>query len=247
MTTRHACRAGGCDRPARTDGLCRLHWDRKRRGAPIEDPTPLTAPEHGTWGEITVLPDGRLLCHECGRGWVNLGGHVVRSHGMTAREYKIAYGLPVTKGLISAVLADTRRAQIAENPAMDHLPPVGAAVGSQDWSVHRQSARVRDQHPTGTATAARKALARPVVRVCPDCGAQWCPMPGSVKRRTGAQGCDSDGCPSSHRTKRALLSGPERAVRDRRILELAAAGVPRRQIAERFGLTPEAVGKIIRG
>lgn len=57
--------------------------------------------EHRDYGHIIHTPDGRLVCHICGKAFVKLGSHIVQKHGMTSRQYKEMYGLDVGKGLIT--------------------------------------------------------------------------------------------------------------------------------------------------
>src|SRR5690625_5445233 len=64
---------------------------------------------YGAYGQIATRADGKIQCHECGRWWVNLGGHITRSHEMTVREYKLAYGLPLDRGLSSEHLREQDR------------------------------------------------------------------------------------------------------------------------------------------
>lgn len=56
---------------------------------------------HPNYGKIEKTPDGRLVCHICGRAFKKLGAHIVQAHGVTSWEYKVAFGLDVTKGLVT--------------------------------------------------------------------------------------------------------------------------------------------------
>lgn len=56
---------------------------------------------HPDYGKVVHTPDGRVVCHICGKAFTKLGAHVVQKHEMTSREYKEMYGLDVGKGLIT--------------------------------------------------------------------------------------------------------------------------------------------------
>jgi len=43
---------------------------------------------------------GTLQCKICGKWYIQIGTHVVQRHGMTAREYREKYNLPVKRGVI---------------------------------------------------------------------------------------------------------------------------------------------------
>lgn len=58
---------------------------------------------------------GLIQCLECGRWFAAIGSHLVRSHGMTAREYRRRHDLPASHKLASDNL---RNAQSAQTLAM---------------------------------------------------------------------------------------------------------------------------------
>lgn len=43
--------------------------------------------------------DDKIKCHECGNWFYSMGAHLVKVHGMTAREYKTKHGLRVKSSL----------------------------------------------------------------------------------------------------------------------------------------------------
>ena len=57
--------------------------------------------DHPNYGEIIKTPDGRLVCHICGKAYNKLGAHVVQKHKITSYDYKKIFGLNVSIGLIS--------------------------------------------------------------------------------------------------------------------------------------------------
>ena len=55
-----------------------------------------------TFDEIENYFEGdNIQCLLCGRLFKSLGNHVRKTHGMSPREYKIMYGLPLNRGLSS--------------------------------------------------------------------------------------------------------------------------------------------------
>jgi predicted transcriptional regulator len=42
---------------------------------------------------------GTLQCKICGKWYIQVGTHIVQKHGMTAREYREEYNLPVRRGI----------------------------------------------------------------------------------------------------------------------------------------------------
>lgn len=83
-------------------GLCQRHYRRERAGQPLthESERKGEPDGYGQYGMLDENADG-VLCHECGCRSHALGNHV-SVHDMTAREYKLAHGLPVSKSLSSA-------------------------------------------------------------------------------------------------------------------------------------------------
>lgn len=62
------------------------------------------AVDNPNYGKIVKSPDGRLMCHICGKLFNKLGSHVYYTHKMTAYEYKKIFGLETGKGLMSLPL-----------------------------------------------------------------------------------------------------------------------------------------------
>jgi predicted transcriptional regulator len=44
--------------------------------------------------------EGKLQCKICGKWYVQVGSHITQKHGMTAREYREEYNLPVKRGIV---------------------------------------------------------------------------------------------------------------------------------------------------
>lgn len=238
------CRIPGCERYAIAKGLCRLHYGRQHDGAPLE-------PERGDggfgiWGQITDDGD-KLLCHECGRWYQGLGTHIALAHDMTARDYKLAYGLPLTKGLVGPGLREVQQRHAQEkvqSPHWQHLVAnrdPAAAAAARDPEILTRAARLRDpEYPRRVA----RALAKHEVRTCVICGAQWCPLPGSGRYHVTL--CGSPECKSEHSRRTAPRAVKRTGDRDRQVLEMIDAGATRAEAAARFGVSPSMIGYIIR-
>ncbi len=62
------------------------------------------APFAGGFGFVGTLgkdDEGRVLCHYCGKTYLNLGAHAAKMHGLPAREYKNETGLLQSSALVS--------------------------------------------------------------------------------------------------------------------------------------------------
>lgn len=65
-------------------------------------------------GECDLVP-----CLVCGRRFINPCKHVVASHGMTAKEYKLKFGIPISLGLTGHADHLRRRQQVTERYRRD--------------------------------------------------------------------------------------------------------------------------------
>lgn len=114
------CSTPGCDRDAISHGLCLKHYKRAR-GKHADEPAPRFGQPvgAGVYGRITEDEEGRLVCHECGKACLSLAAHIMRTHGMSAAEYREIYELPRTTKLIAASLRERTgaRASSPENLA----------------------------------------------------------------------------------------------------------------------------------
>lgn len=71
---------------------------------------------HGRYGVLDQDDRGWLLCHECGHWWRHLAAHV-RAHGLHARDYRAAHGLPATTRLVGPAWEASRGPETAEGAA----------------------------------------------------------------------------------------------------------------------------------
>ncbi len=63
------------------------------------------------------LSASRLKCLVCGKGFKGLNVHVLRTHHMTADDYKQKFGIPVTYGLVCAPTLQRLSAAMKEREA----------------------------------------------------------------------------------------------------------------------------------
>lgn len=244
-----ACIAPECDRPAVARGMCLMHYKRVRAGKPLE------VDKHGRpagFGQYGVLDrdEDSVLCHECGDRFPNLSSHVA-AHGLTAREYKQRYGLPLTKGMLSLRLSRQRSEMsksYVDTAAWRRLEaardPVAASLSRTLESYEAIS--VAKSGPDGQALARSngRAARRYQVVQCPVCAAEWCPVPyGPNAYRTLT--CSADCWRSLMRMIR--LAAPKRnQARDRQIAGKWEAGLTYTDLADQYGVTPERIGQLIR-
>lgn len=60
-------------------------------------------------GSLAVAENGRVLCHLCGLAFNDLAAHARMKHGVTADEYRAAFGLASGTALCSQVVSERRR------------------------------------------------------------------------------------------------------------------------------------------
>lgn len=65
------------------------------------------------YGEIALDPEGRPICHICGKAYNKILTHVWQVHELNAYEYKKKFGLDTTKGIMSE--KSTKLASIRAN------------------------------------------------------------------------------------------------------------------------------------
>lgn len=64
----------------------------------------------------SVRAPGTIQCLECGRYYKRVCNHVRMVHGMTAREYKMKYGLDVGRGILTKNARHIMREYTLHNP-----------------------------------------------------------------------------------------------------------------------------------
>ena len=71
--------------------------------------------DHPHYGEVIYDDKGKPTCHICGRSFNKLLNHVWQKHGLSAREYKIKFGLNVSHGIISQATREKLQESVHNN------------------------------------------------------------------------------------------------------------------------------------
>jgi hypothetical protein len=223
-----------------------MHYKRERAGKPLtgEQPERGTPDGHGLYGVLDDDGD-TVLCHECGARKASLGQHVVSAHAMTARAYKLAHGLPLSRGLVSTVareqLSESARSRVgtAGWRALEAARDPAAAAAARGPEAF---AAVGRQVTPARAITNGRAARRGTVHECPVCRTQWCPLPGGYRRIT----CGSPECWTAWQAL-STSQQPKNAARDARIYaEVVLRGHDPSEVGARHGLGRDRVTQIVR-
>lgn len=145
------CAVSGCDRGAVARGLCLRHY-KAARGKHAGEPAPRVGQSvgAGVYGRISEDAEGRLICHECGRAYLNLAAHVALAHGMSADEYRETYELPRTVKLAAASMRERIGRSSARPENLARLArvrnPEAAAAARTDDTFRAVSRTQRARH-----------------------------------------------------------------------------------------------------
>lgn len=129
--------------------LCRKHYRRAAKGLPIADPDDsktvgVTRSGKSYWG--IVEHDGeRLICHECGKSYLNLAVHIAMAHG-PVKQYRISHGLTMRQPLRAERLQEAARAKgktLARNLASSRSPET---LSLADHDLIIRGNRISRQH-----------------------------------------------------------------------------------------------------
>jgi hypothetical protein len=71
--------------------------------------------EKPPYGEIGYDPEGKPICHICGRSYKKLISHVIQQHHISQEEYKIQFGLDKGKGIMCEESIQIARKRNKEN------------------------------------------------------------------------------------------------------------------------------------
>ena len=93
--------------------------------------------------------DGRLICHECGRGVWHLTSHLHTAHQLNPTDYRELHGLSRTVPLVATPVLEHLSEEWAEH-SRQHLANLDA---TRDPA--RAAAASRGQHPKSAYTRAR--------------------------------------------------------------------------------------------
>jgi len=69
--------------------------------------------------------DNLIQCQICGKWFRQVGSHIFMTHGITAREYREAYGFDVKKGQLPADYKELKHDQAIENGMDTRLQKAG--------------------------------------------------------------------------------------------------------------------------
>lgn len=99
------------------------------------------------YGEIAYDKAGKPICHICGKSFKKLMSHAWQKHGISAREYKIKFGLETTKGIMceeSVALARQRNLEHYDKVVLQNLVSKGEGTRFKKGSKGRTKEKVRE-------------------------------------------------------------------------------------------------------
>lgn len=67
------------------------------------------------YGRVEYDQDGKPICEICGKSFDRLMAHARQVHEISARDYKIAHGLDIGKGICSKRSSELSRERVFEN------------------------------------------------------------------------------------------------------------------------------------
>lgn len=80
-----------------------------------------------------TIQQNSVMCLECGRQFRLLSNRHLALHGLTPRDYKLKWGIPLTTSLSSRTLTTRRRKQAKEK---------GMGKGLADWRAQRRQQQI---------------------------------------------------------------------------------------------------------
>ena len=197
---------------------------------------------HGRYG---ILDDDgtTVLCHECGRRFKSIAAHVVRTHGIPARTYKVAHGLPLGQALCSAAVSERMSASMRRVQDADYMREIATKVDQRAAAARRREtlAEHRAAFTSGVRAQRRFLARRAEIHTCPGCGAQWCNLDRADQPRVTC----SEECRIATIAARRKLTPRQRRERDAAIVERVAAGEHVAAVSREFGLTTRSVRAIV--
>jgi hypothetical protein len=91
----------------------------------------------GTVRKAYLQENAATICQECGRSFRMLGRHLPVAHGMSARDYKLKYGLPLTCGLVCSetfdALSRSKQQLWKERPDLQTTMILANPPGTRDY------------------------------------------------------------------------------------------------------------------
>lgn len=120
------------------------------------DLVPGDADGYGVHGELTVVGE-RVLCHECGGHYQNLGAHAWGAHRMRAADYRARHGLGRATALVGPAVTAKLSAAASRTDRLARL----AAVRDPDRARAAMTGTIAAQTRAGRAARAAAAARRP--------------------------------------------------------------------------------------
>ncbi len=98
-------------------------------------------------GVVREDPDGKIICEICGKSFHRLLTHVRQKHGITAKEYKLRFGLDNRKGICSTESSLRSRDKVLSNPTIiqENLIKGGSKNRFKEGSKGRTKDKVSEQ------------------------------------------------------------------------------------------------------
>ena len=172
-------------------------------------------------GVLTRDADGRLLCHVCGRSYVQLGTHVWHTHEMCAETYRETFGLRAQERLASEDYRRTLRRVNGEQFAA--LSPITspAGIAAANEALRDPACRMRTGARMSAARRGRRHSAERRANIAATTTRGGKLNPDAVReiRRLRAQGATGKEVAARFGVTPAMISG---IVRGRAWPELAA-------------------------
>jgi hypothetical protein len=100
---------------------------------------------------LAYIEQDEIPCLICGKPFVALGVHLGNEHGITAREYKVAFNIPQRRGLLGASAKlhlrelATRADRVENALAMGQI--YGPVYGPANKNYRKEAPRYEDLHP----------------------------------------------------------------------------------------------------
>lgn len=153
--------------------IARGRWDATEVQAWARPPVPPADPSlasgtygaadgHARYGILDSAEDGRLICHECGRGVWHLTSHLHTAHQQHPTAYRQAHGLPRTVPLVATPILEHLSEEWAGHASL-HLAnleatrdPARAAVASRGQHPKSAYTRAHMRHPRGRSLTANE-------------------------------------------------------------------------------------------
>ena len=109
---------------------------------------------HGAYGQLTTDENGHLVCHECGRAFLHLATHAMRTHGLSGAQYRARHGLELTAVLVAGEI----RQKMSQAWELQRDKHVANLDRSRNPDRARAQMRPRSQWPAATRVRRSAAL-----------------------------------------------------------------------------------------